>query len=354
MKLLVLSRYGQQGASSRLRMFQYLPYLHAAGIDVEVSPFFADSYLQALYAGLSSGRSIIGYYASRARNLLVSQRPDAIWLEKEAFPWIPFALERGILPRNVPCVTDYDDAVFHRYDQHANPVIRKVLGSKIDQVMGNSALVLAGNAYLADRAEKAGAPRVEVVPTVVDVNAYSTMPCPSPDGRLRIGWIGTPSTWREYGLPMVPLLTDVARKHGARVRIVGATDGVPADGDFECLPWSEESESKLIQEMDIGLMPLHDSPWSQGKCGYKLIQYMACGLPVVASPVGVNSDIVVHGTNGFLATTDSDWHHAIDTLLGNAELRIQMGTLGRKKVENCYSLQKYGPIVSDLLNSVVY
>jgi len=105
--------------------------------------------------------------------------------------------------------------------------------------------------------------------------------------------------------------------------------------------------------MDIGVMPMPDTPWTRGKCGYKLIQYMACGLPVVAAPVGVNAEIVEHGVNGFLASTDQEWREALSTLLANPELRRRMGAAGRKKVEEHYSLQVWGPRVAELLRSVI-
>jgi hypothetical protein len=102
--------------------------------------------------------------------------------------------------------------------------------------------------------------------------------------------------------------------------------------------------------MDIGIMPLTDTPWARGKCGYKLIQYMACGLPVVASPVGVNADIVEHGVNGFLASTETEWRSALGTLLSDANLRHRMGMAGRQKIERDYSLQVWAPKVAGMLH----
>ncbi|GHE76999.1 hypothetical protein GCM10019059_40240 [Camelimonas fluminis] len=226
-----------------------------------------------------------------------------------------------------------------------------VLGRKIDRVMARSALVMAGNPYLADRAHKAGATWVEIVPTVVDADAYDTSPRREVDGRPRIGWIGSPSTWTQYMLPMLPMLSNLAERYGAALRVVGA--GPRAEGNgIENLPWSEEGESGLIQSMDIGLMPLDDSPWSRGKCGYKIIQYMACGLPVVASPVGVNAEIVEDGVTGFLATTETEWGTAIGRLLSDPDLRHRMGMAGRRRMEEHYSLQIWGPRVASMLRKV--
>lgn len=349
MKLLMLSRYARLGASSRLRMMQFMPYLAASGVEVEVAPFFDDAYLEGLYGGQRAPDAALGYYVNRIGRLLRTARPDAFWLEKELLPWLPWNLERFLLPRGVALISDYDDAVFHRYDLHRRALVRTLLGRKIDRVMAASDLVLAGNPYLAGRALKAGAKRVEIVPTVVDAEAYSAVPLPADDGCLRIGWIGSPTTWEEYIAPMVPVLSELAARHDAVIRVVGAGRGVSPGPRFECFPWSEDSESQMIQGMDIGLMPLDDSPWARGKCGYKIIQYMACGVPVVASPVGVNAEIIEDGVSGLLASTESEWCTALERLLSDSDLRKRIGTAGRRRMEERYSLQVWGPRVAGLL-----
>lgn len=347
-RLLILSRYSRMGASSRLRTLQYVPYLQAAGFEVEVASFFDDAYLEALYAGRRSHPGSAKYFARRIRDMVSARRADIVWLEKESLPWVPWPLERLLWPHGVPVVSDYDDAVFHYYDIHRSAAVRRLLGRKIDGVMAASAVVLAGNDYLAERARAAGAQRVEIVPTVVDIDAYRHDPVPSPDGRTRIGWIGTPMTWARYGKPMVPLLQDVLARNGAVFRAIGAGAPERPIGSFEFVAWSEAREIELIQGIDIGIMPLEDSPFARGKCGYKLIQYMACGLPVVASPVGVNSKIVIDGENGFLASTEAEWCEAIDRLLSDPVLRRRMGEAGRAKVEAEYSIQVFGPKVATI------
>lgn len=349
MRLLILSRYSRLGASSRLRTMQYLPWLEAAGFEVTIAPFFDDEYLERLYSGKKPGFRAASYYLKRFRELRRASPPDLIWLEKELLPWLPAGMEQWLSPSDVPVVSDYDDAVFHRYDLHRLSIVRLLLGRKIDQVMARSALVLAGNPYLAARATSAGSSRVEIVPTVVDTSTYNTTPLPSADGMARIGWIGTPSTWQQYMEPMMPMLSQLARESGAKLRVVGIeTKPLP---ELEVMPWAESEESRLIQGMDIGLMPLDNSPWSRGKCGYKIIQYMACGVPVVASPIGVNSEIVEEGVTGFLASTPAEWRRAIACLLEDPDLRRRMGSAGRRRVEECYSLQVWGPRVAGLLRS---
>ena len=350
MNILLLSRYTRLGASSRLRTMQYLPALARESLAVKVAPFFDDAYLQALYSGQRRRRSLTEYMVRRIRQMRMHPAPDLIWLEYEAFPWIPWLIERAVLPRGVPIVSDYDDAVFHRYEKHRRRAVREVLGSKIGRVMAASAIVIAGNAYLGDHARRSGARRVEIIPTVVDVDAYE-VDLAEKSNTPRIGWIGTPQTWQELAYPTHRLLDPLLRRRRAIFLAVGAGMQPETRGTLEIVPWTEHTEAGLIQSMDIGIMPLPDTPWTRGKCGYKLIQYMACGLPVVASPVGVNTEIVEHGVNGFLANTDAEWREALSVLLTNPELRRRMGEEGRRKVEREYSLQVYGPRVAEVLRS---
>lgn len=349
MKAALLTRYDRLGASSRVRMLLQLPYLQAAGIESVVYPLFENAYLERLYAGKPTTKATAHAVLRRLADLRRLRGVDLLWIEKELIPWLPFALERGLLPRYIPYALDFDDAVFHRYDQHRSGLVRRLLGRKFDQLIAGATLVTVGNAYLAQRATEAGATWVEVVPTVVDVSAY--LPAQQMlDRPLRIGWIGSPSTWSEYMEPILPALLETAAYCDARLMVVGA-----AAASHPLLVqhnWSEDTEVELIREMDIGIMPLIDTAWSRGKCGYKLIQYMACGIPVIASPVGVNAEIVEHGVNGFLASDDTEWSEALQTLLQNSELRAQMGEAGRRKVELEYSLQVWGQRVAQMLRDV--
>ena len=353
MKLAALTRYSRMGASSRVRMMQFESALASARIIVEYQPLFDDRYLERLYRGYSRFFSTLSAYTRRTSQLRMAGTADVIWLEKEALPWVPALFEHAVMPRNVPIVSDYDDAVFHRYDLHRFAIVRRLLGRKIDRIMAASALVMAGNAYLADRAIAAGARRVEIVPTVVDTDRYLVRPPPSTEIAPVIGWIGSPSTWQAYMVPILPMLLDIAERMGARLRVVCA--GVPRNLHplVDVLPWSEADEVEQIRRMDIGIMPLDDSPWARGKCGYKLIQYMACGVPVVASPVGVNTEIVEDGVNGFLVKGERAWREALATLLVNPDLRQRMGQAGRTRVEVRYSSRIWGKRIAEMFQSVI-
>ena len=158
MNCLLLSRYGRLGASSRMRFYQYLPFLESQRIHVETAALLDDSYIRNLNSGNSTDwASILGSYLKRVRSLARSRRFDLVWVEAEVFPWLPDWGELWLSWRHIPYVVDYDDAAFHRYDLHSLAAVRWLLGHKIDRVMKRAALVVAGNSYLADRARQAGA-----------------------------------------------------------------------------------------------------------------------------------------------------------------------------------------------------
>ncbi|WP_280540223.1 glycosyltransferase family 4 protein [Chromohalobacter sp. 11-W] len=339
-------------ASSRVRFLQYLPYFQAQGVEVTVEPLLSNAYLYALYNGGSRWREVFRGYARRITFLMRAQRFDVVIIEKELFPFTPALAERLLRAIGVPYVVDYDDALFHRYDCHSSAIIRQILGRKIDTVMRHSAAVIAGNKYLAERAQKAGARKIEIVPTVVDADRYQ--PKLRVTGEVPIvGWIGTPKTSR-YLKPLLPVFESIKEKMPVRFVAVGAREGDFANSPVEAWPWSEETEVESIQRFDIGIMPLPDTPFERGKCGYKLIQYMACGLPIVASPVGVNKEIVVPEKNGLLAETVEEWDQALRALLqADFSNHEAMGSAGRACVEKWYSLGAQSPrLLATIFSSI--
>ncbi|MBK7771319.1 MAG: glycosyltransferase family 4 protein [bacterium] len=353
--VLALTKYGALGASSRLRFLQYVPWLKQAGLTVTVQPLLEDAQLLARYrlGGYRPG-PLLRAYAARGRALVGGRRHDLVWIEKEALPWWPPALETALL-RGTPYALDFDDAVFHNYDRHPSAAVRRAFGRRLDRLMAAAALVVCGNSYLARRAIDAGAARVEIVPTVVDLERYPWPPAArdvaaAGEAMPRVVWIGGPST-----APYLRILQEPLRELSARrtftLRVIGAGDVDLPGVRVESMPWTEGTEVDLIRSCDVGVMPLLDSPWEQGKCGYKLIQYMACGLPVVASPVGVNPEIVRPGSNGFLAGSSAEWLTTLDRLLSDVGLRARLGQEGRRLVEVEYCLQVTGPRLAELLRS---
>ena len=344
----MLTRYGPTGASSRLRAYQYLPYLQTLDLQITALPFFPDSHQQDLYAGRSPRWGRVGAaYLRRLVRLARVTSFDLVWIEHEVFPWLPAFAERLIAGLGIPYVVDYDDAIYHRYELHPRAVVRFLLGKKIDAIMRAATTVIVGNHYLGEHARAAGARSVEYLPTVVDLARYPTAPGRGRTG-FTVGWIGSASTVK-YLSAIGPALAEFCQATGARLVVVGARDVRISGVQVEAKAWSESTEVDDVNSFDVGIMPLPDDPWERGKCGYKLIQYMACARPVVASPVGINQQIVEHGINGFLATTLADWRTALDTLHSAPDLRRRMGTAGRITVETTYNTQVTGPCLAAIL-----
>lgn len=337
MKVLFLTKYGWLGASSRYRTLQYIPYLEKHGFQCDVAPLFDNSYLRVLYTSRKKSAVLLARALGRRLwALLRAATYDLIVIEYEIVPYAPPLLEHWLTRRGIPYVLDYDDAIFHHYDQYSNGWMYFLLRNKVLSIIAGAALFIAGNEYLATYARQVS-DRVVVLPTVVDLQRYPWQ-APPREGPFTVGWIGTPLLAPVYLSAIAPTLQRFFSYHPGRLMLVGAGEvklpGVP----LETYPWSEATEVALLQQFHVGIMPLPDTPFEQGKCGLKLIQYMACGRPVIASPVGVNIELVRHGNNGFLATSQDEWLVALTTLSQDADLRAQMGRAGRELVAQKYCL----------------
>lgn len=352
MRILILTRYGRRGASSRYRFFDFLPYFQAVGHDVSIQSLFDDAYV--MHIGKKDPLRIwrfIKAFWKRIFALFSLARIDLIVLEKEVFPYFPHWIEIFFRFLNRPYIVDFDDAIFHQYDQHRSKVIRAFFASKISRVMHGSVLVVAGSSYLASYALKAGAPQVKIIPTTIRIGRYPSEPCLRKSGIFTVVWIGSPSTTRYLHL-ITTALEKICAPGRGRLRLIGASNVSLPNIDCEYLDWSEETEIELMRQAHVGIMPLPDTPWEQGKCGFKLIQYMGCHLPVVASPVGVNRDIVDQGVNGFLASTTEAWVEALEYLRDRPDHASTIGSAGRKKAEEQYSLEVWGPQYVSMLEGL--
>jgi glycosyltransferase involved in cell wall biosynthesis len=357
-KILVLTKYESLGSSSRYRFYQYLSYLKSDDFIIELAPLLDNNYIVKMnrdtinYNNRTINRTeILGYYFQRLKKLIQCWDYDLLWIEKEILPYVPAWLER-ILTQGVPYVLDYDDAQFHRYDHYASKIVKLLLARKIDHVIANSKLTIVGNEYIADRAHQAGAKRVEIIPTVVDLDHYSLKKTTLDHQPFNIGWIGSPTTTR-YVEAMEPVFQSLNKKYNCKFTMIGARDMNFENLDLNIKQWHEDSEVENLKSLDVGIMPLDDNIWEQGKCGIKLIQYMACGLPVVGTPIGVNREIIQHGINGFQATSPDQWIEHLSRLAEDPALRYSMGEEGRSMVESSYCLEVTAPKLAQLLRSCI-
>ncbi|MEX2631581.1 MAG: glycosyltransferase [Tistlia sp.] len=346
--ILALPRYGRLGASSRLRLYDFDPYLRDAGLAPRYRPLLDDGYLRRFYgSGEKSASGLAGRYLQRVAALLRPGETRLFWIEKELLPFLPF-IEEALLARSRrPVVLDLDDAWMLRYEEHPRAAVRRLLGHKFRALVRRADLIVAANRHLQDWAEGQGARATLLVPTVVDHQAYPPADHGTADGALRLAWIGSPTTSQYLG-PVLPLLAQLAERRPLTLVLIGAGPVEQAGLAIERVAWSEAAEKSVLASCHLGIMPLSDGPWERGKSGFKLIQYMAAGLPVVASPVGANRDIVTPDT-GFLAADGEAWRLALERLLPDPRLRATMGAAGRRRVESDYSLVAWGPRLASAL-----
>ncbi len=342
-------RYFSKGTAadpgSRYRIHQYLPRLSALGVDVDVSPLFSDDYVamaddrrpwrRAARRTLAAATG----YARRAAAVRGAARFDLVVVERQLFPYLPASAELPLFRARTPVALEFDDAIY----------LTPGHGAKLARLVRMARRVVVGSAELARYARQAGASAgaVAVVPTVVDCARYPVRGPGPRRGRLVLGWVGLP-----YNLPSLERLTGdlarLAREVPLELRVISSRapemPGVPV----RLVPWSAATEAAEIADLDVGLMPLPDDPWHRGKCGLKLLQYMAAGVAAVASPVGVNAEIVEDGVNGRLAADEAAWYGALRDLARDDAGRARLGAAGRRTVEARYSLDVWAPRLAAL------
>jgi glycosyltransferase involved in cell wall biosynthesis len=328
--------------ASRYRIHQYLPGLRALGVEVDVSPLLGDGYTAIAgerrnwqRVSRRLGAAALGY-TRRAAALMVDGKRDLVVVGGQLFPYLPAFTELPLFRSRTPVVLEFDDAIY----------LTPLHGRKLARLVSAARLVIAGNAELARFAGARGA-EVAVVPTVIHVDRYRPRVDHRDRGRFVVGWIGLPYNFPSLARLAGPLAR-LAREVPLELRVISSAapemPGVP----LRLVPWDEATEAAALADLDAGVMPLPDDPWSRGKCGLKLLQYMAAGVPAVASPVGANREIVADGENGRLAGSDDEWFAALRDLACSPSLRGRLGAAGRRTVEVRYSLAAWVPRVAAL------
>lgn len=336
MKVLILAKYTSQGASTRLRTLQYLNTLHNNNIETTVSSLFNDRYLDILYQTNKKPKIYaLVLILKRVIALFSVQKYDILWIEKELFPYFPSWFEYSLSMLGVKYIVDYDDAVFHNYDRSSNSIVRLFLKRKISKVMRMSSGVIVGNNYLKEYAELAKADNILLLPTVITLEKYTIVKSNIESRSLNIGWIGTPQT-QKYLEYVLPVLNDLYKKHDIKLTVIGGNNIPNSKLPVDYIVWNEATEVDNLSKFDIGIMPLPNQPFEKGKCGYKLIQYMALCIPVIGSPVGANKNIINESNSGYLACDLNEWSCNLEKLILNADLRSTLGKNGRLAVENNY------------------
>ncbi|MCE9577251.1 MAG: glycosyltransferase family 4 protein [Deltaproteobacteria bacterium] len=334
---------GARVPASRFRVDQIVPALsaHVACTVLPASPSvygdLVSGKLHGNWRTLAQPLSVV----SRLRQLGAIERHDVAWLQRPMVQYGFTALERHVAAR-VPTVFDFDDAIFHNSWGLARFKVRRIIDAAHH--------VVVGNRYLADFVDAPG--KTTIIPTVVDADRYAVRPDPG-DGPFTIVWTGLSSNLKELA-PYAAAFRRVLAETGGRLVIIADRLDAPfLDGmAVEFVTWSPEVEVSALAAGHVGVMPIADSKYNRGKCGFKLIQYMARAIPVVASPVGANRDIVRDGVDGFHAATVDAWADALLTLARDADLRRRMGASARQRVVDGYSVTAVVPQYLDVLARV--
>jgi glycosyltransferase involved in cell wall biosynthesis len=331
--------------ASRFRIMQWLPALQAAGWQTQHRPNRPSRYRRRMVGDLSER---IEFLAARTRrrihrrfDIRAAAQADVVWLNRDMLEGDPH-WEQRLIQANPRLVFDFDDAIYLN-DRRRH----------FAQVCSSATLVIAGNETLAAEARRYSG-RVAVVPTVIDTAQYLSAPPPmSSRTPLRLGWCGSDLSIRQTLVPALPILTSLQRRHGFRLIIMSRPcPDLQADGlHYDYVEWSPERERRLGDWFDVGIMPLPDEPFFRGKCGCKLLQYMACALPAIASPVGVNAEFVNASGAGISATDPISWEAAI-VRLADPALRRELGQRGRAWCETHASIDRWLPILDRLLRDV--
>jgi glycosyltransferase involved in cell wall biosynthesis len=361
-RVLALSPIPEEGAGCRFRIAQFIPSLESAGFAVTLSSLFTPEFFRLVYKPGHYIRKAVTFAAlsvKRLDSLRDVSRYDIIFIYREIFPIGPALIERWLASRRrPPVVFDFDDAIFLPSVSNANRVIGALKQPrKVDAIIRHSDQVIAGNGFLADYAHRLNA-EVAVIPTCVDTKRFvpsSEMPT---DGSQTsrpplVGWIGSPTT-ASYIQALTPVLQRVNARQPFALRVSGPGEPLHVPGlTVDNVPWSLEREVALFNTCDVGVYPLADDEWSKGKCGFKAIEFMSCGVPVVAAAVGVNREIIQDGVNGFLASSEDEWVEKLGRLLADRDLRRRFAAAGRRTIEERYSLAVNAPTLADTLRRVV-
>jgi glycosyltransferase involved in cell wall biosynthesis len=346
--ILGLALYGAIAASHRVRLSQYCSGLLDANINLHIHALLDNRYLASrLSNGTRPISPIIGSSIERLKLLLKKNRFDAAIVHCELFPLMPGWLEASLL--RFPFIYDFDDAFYLRYRSTRLALLSPLLNDKFDRIISNATIVTAGNAHLANYAKTFNS-NVMILPSAVNTDMFRPKSKKS-NTIFTIGWIGSPSTAKYLEILIDPL-QKIGESTHIRLIVVGGKGPTIPNIEVLEVEWSENTEVDLINSFDVGVMPLPDDEWTRGKCAYKLVQYMACGIPVVGSRVGANIELVTHDC-GFLVDTSQQWIDALTRLHQQPELRQKMGDLSRERIVRHYSLHNNLPILAQAIQKTI-
>jgi glycosyltransferase involved in cell wall biosynthesis len=356
-RIIFFTKYTEAGPSSRYRIYQYRDCYEKAGFTCIMKPLFNDRYIRHLYSNEPlSFLNIPGAYFKRLASLFNMRKGDLAYIEYELFPYLPPAAEWFLKRiKKVKYILDYDDAIFHNYDQHKNAIIRFFLKEKIPRIVREAETLITGSPYLTAKLAAFNNNCFEI-PTSIDITRYrrnKDLPSSAPDQRFNIGWIGSRTTSANL-LLVLPSLRDIAEKAEYKLSLIGFDKSLIKNLEginYELIKWDKQSEVDEIRKFDVGIMPLADNKFNRGKCGFKLIQYMACGIITISTPLEANVKINRNKRN-LHATVREDWTRELLKVCNRREEYRKLGKENIPVVEMYYSKQANCGKYVEILNSI--
>lgn len=339
--LFIAAHRPDRSPSQRFRFEQYFSFLRQNGFDYDFSYLITAQHDKIFYQPGNFFTKIYIFLQSvlkRWRDVVMSKNYDIVFVQREAFMTGSTFFEKQFSKRS-KLVFDFDDAIWHFDVSDANKKFGWLKNpGKTAKIISISDLVISGNQYLADYARHHNN-KVIIIPTTINTSEYVKAASQKTDEKIYIGWSGSITTIKhfEYALPF---LKQLKQKYGDKIgiKVIGDDSYVNNELGIKGLAWNMKDELRELSLFDIGIMPLPDDDWARGKCGLKGLQYMALEIPCVMSPVGVNTEIVSEGLNGFLAKTEEEWIEKISQLIESEELRKRIGIEARKTVVEKYSV----------------
>jgi glycosyltransferase involved in cell wall biosynthesis len=341
--LFIAAHRPNRSPSQRYRFEQYFPFLEANGYSCELS-FLLDEEADALFykPGKLFKKFMITLQSLKKRmdDIKRADQYDIIFVQREAFMTGSAYFEKRFSRSGAKLVFDFDDSIWLLDTSKANRKWAWLKSEKkTGQIIGISDLIFAGNRYLADYALSFNR-NVHVVPTTIDTGLFKRSSPYTDNQRICIGWSGSITTIKHFE-QAIPFLKIIQKKYGDKVffKVMGDKTYVNKELQIQGIEWNSDTEVNTLESFDIGIMPLPDDEWVKGKCGLKGLSYMSVEVPAIMSALGVNTEIIQDGENGFLAKTDTEWVEKLSLLIDSYELRKRMGENGRKTVEQAYSFE---------------
>lgn len=345
-RVLLLSRYDTNGASSRVRHYSYISLLREKDVEVTSQFLIDNDDIASFYSGRRRNwLGILRSYKARLSWLRRLEDFDIVWIEKEVFPALPAWTEHSLYSnRRIATVLDFDDLWIRRRERKGpSSILHSMELHKLTCACRAATFVTASNPYLATALEAETARRMIVQPNCIDVAIYARAAAAesarAPTERPRIGWIGTPYTANLYLPRIASVLNRLTQEKLTTTVLIGAGQSAP-EITAKRVNWSIEREADDIAATDIGIQPLADDDFSRCKSGWKLYQFMAAGKPVVASRVGYAAELIDNGSTGYLVDSNEEFEHRLRQLTSNPRLREEMGRRAQSKIADQFSIEK--------------